>query len=87
MIYFLNNVHNYDNYYSKDLADLLSHNFKKIRDSSILRCLLKYSECFGDTPRAELNYLRKQYGVHPMLTRSFSKKVQEKKENLTGHEA
>jgi transposase len=31
MIYFLNNVHNYDNDYSKDLADLLPHNFKKIR--------------------------------------------------------
>ena len=27
-IYFLNNVHNYDNDYSKDLAELLPHNFK-----------------------------------------------------------
>jgi hypothetical protein len=33
MIYFLNNVHNYDNDYSKDLADLLPHNFKKIQAS------------------------------------------------------
>lgn len=29
LIYFLNNVHSYDNDYSKDLADLLPHNFKK----------------------------------------------------------
>jgi len=29
MIYFLENVHNYDNDYSKDLAVLLPHNFKK----------------------------------------------------------
>ena len=28
MIFFLNNVHNYDNDYSKDLAELLPHNFK-----------------------------------------------------------
>jgi transposase len=30
LIYFLNNIHNYDHDYSKDLADLLPHNFKKI---------------------------------------------------------
>jgi transposase len=28
LVYFLNNVHNYDNDYSKDLAELLPHNFK-----------------------------------------------------------
>jgi len=33
LIYFLNNVHNYDNDYRKDLADLLPHNFKKIQAS------------------------------------------------------
>jgi transposase len=30
MVYFLNNVHNYDQDYSKDLAELLPHNFSKI---------------------------------------------------------
>lgn len=29
MIYFLNNVHNYDQDYTKDLAELLPHNFKQ----------------------------------------------------------
>jgi len=29
LIYFLNIVHSYDNDYSKDLADLLPHSFKK----------------------------------------------------------
>jgi hypothetical protein len=28
LIYFLNNVHYYDNDYSKDLAELLPHNYK-----------------------------------------------------------
>ena len=28
LVFFLNNVHNYDNDYSKDLAELLPHNFK-----------------------------------------------------------
>ncbi|MBK5245432.1 MAG: IS66 family transposase [Eubacteriaceae bacterium] len=28
LVYFLNNIHNYDNDYSKDLAELLPHNFK-----------------------------------------------------------
>jgi transposase len=27
-MYFLNNVHSYDNDYSKNLAELLPHNFK-----------------------------------------------------------
>ena len=35
LIYFLNNVHNYDNDYSKDLADLLPHNFKKAQSGII----------------------------------------------------
>jgi transposase len=30
LIYFLNNIHNFDNRYDKDLADLLPHNFSKI---------------------------------------------------------
>jgi transposase len=34
LIYFLNNVHHYDNDYRMDLADLLSHNFNKIRNDS-----------------------------------------------------
>jgi len=29
LVYFLNNVHNYDNDYNMDLADLLPHNFAK----------------------------------------------------------
>jgi transposase len=38
LVYFLNNIHNYDNDYSKDLAELLPHNFKlqnQICNSSI----------------------------------------------------
>jgi transposase len=35
MIYFLNNVHNYDNDYSKDLAELLPHKFNKIQAGSV----------------------------------------------------
>jgi len=35
LIYFLNNVHNYDNDYSKDLAELLPHNFKKSQSGTI----------------------------------------------------
>jgi len=35
LIYFLDNVHSYDNDYSKDLADLLPHNFKKNQSDSV----------------------------------------------------
>jgi len=35
MIFFLENVHKYDNDYSKDLAELLPHNFKKQTDLSV----------------------------------------------------
>jgi transposase len=28
MVFFLENIHKYDNDYSKDLAELLPHNFK-----------------------------------------------------------
>lgn len=35
LIYFLNNVHNYDNDYSKDLVELLPHNFKKSQSETI----------------------------------------------------
>lgn len=34
LIYFLNNVHHYDNDYRMDLADLLPHNYKKIQADS-----------------------------------------------------
>jgi len=34
LIYFLNNIHHYDNDYRMDLADLLPHNFNKIRNDS-----------------------------------------------------
>jgi transposase len=35
LVFFLNNIHNYDNDYSKDLAELLPHNFKlQIQDSN-----------------------------------------------------
>ena len=30
MVFFLENVHRYDNEYSKDLAELLPHNFKPV---------------------------------------------------------
>ena len=33
MVFFLENVHRYDNDYSKDLAELLPHNFKPISQS------------------------------------------------------
>jgi len=35
LVYFLNNVHNYDNDYSMDLADLLPHNFAKNTSKAI----------------------------------------------------
>ncbi|NLA49448.1 MAG: IS66 family transposase [Bacteroidales bacterium] len=35
MVFFLNNVHYYDNDYSKDLAELLPHNFKKSQSGTI----------------------------------------------------
>ena len=35
LIYFLDNVHHYDNNYKMDLADLLPHNFKKIQTGSV----------------------------------------------------
>jgi transposase len=35
LIYFLDNIHKYDNDYSKDLAELLPHNFKLINQGSI----------------------------------------------------
>jgi hypothetical protein len=31
LIYFLENVHSYDNDYLKDLAELLPHNFKEVK--------------------------------------------------------
>ena len=35
LIYFLDNVHHYDNNYKMDLADLLPHNFKRIQTGSV----------------------------------------------------
>jgi hypothetical protein len=36
LVFFLNNIHNYDNDYTKDLAELLPHNFKPQRQNSTL---------------------------------------------------
>jgi hypothetical protein len=49
--YFLENVHHYDNNYSKDLAELLPHNFKLQNQNCIAASPkpLKFSEHFRET--------------------------------------